>query len=121
MASVLEILVGVLYLMGAGFNALYTLRHSEQFYTDFVEEAWLRPARRWTERVIVPNGVPFTVLLILFQVVVGVSILTRGAAVTPALVVGGVFAALVAVFSSPGGAAGNLVLAAVQLVLAAIR
>lgn len=119
--SLLEILVGALYLVGAGFNTVYTLRHSEEFYTGFVEGAWLRPARRLTESVIVPNGVPFTVLLIAFQVAVGLSILTRGGAVTAALVVGGLFAAVVALFSSPGGAVGNLALAATQLALAAAR
>jgi len=41
--------------------------------------------------------------------------------VTPALVAGGIFAAVAALFSSPGGAVGNLALAAVQLVLAAVR
>ena len=121
MRTVLEILIGVLYLVGAGFNLVYTLRNGKEFYGGFVEGAWLPPARRFTESVVVPYSVPFTVVLVLFQVGVGLSILTRGGAVTPALVVGGVFAAVVALFSSPGGTLGNLVLAAIQLALAAAR
>ncbi|MDH3296283.1 MAG: hypothetical protein OER95_18340 [Acidimicrobiia bacterium] len=91
------------------------------WYTDFVEGAWFGPARRLTRSVVVPNGVLFTLTLIVFQVIVAVSILARGAAVAPALVAGGVFAAVVALFSSSGGAVGNLGLAALQRVLAAIR
>ncbi|MDH3293029.1 MAG: hypothetical protein OER95_01755 [Acidimicrobiia bacterium] len=121
MRSVLEILIGALYLVGAGFNVAYTLRHGDEFYLGFVNGAWLGPARRFTESMVVPNSRPFTVLLILFQLGVGFSILTRGGAVIPALVVGGVFAAVVALFSSPGGTIGNLALAIAQLVLAAAR
>ena len=119
MSAVFEILIGVLYVVGALFNSLYTLRHGEEFYTSFVEGAWLRPARRLTESIVVPNATLFTVVLIMFQLVVGVSILTRGWATVPALVAGGIFAAAVAAFSSPWGTAGNVSLAAVQLLLAA--
>jgi hypothetical protein len=117
LSSVFEILVGALYTLGTGFNSVYTLRHAEEFYTDFVEGAWFGPPRRLTRSVVVPNGVPFTLALIVFQMIVAVSILARGGAVTPALVAGGVFAAVVALFSSPGGAVGNLGLAALQLAL----
>lgn len=121
MRPVLEILVGALYLVGAGFNTIYTLRNGETFYTDFVSKSWLRPARRFTESVVVPNSVRFTILLITFQAVLGLAILTRSDAVTPALFVGGAFAAFIALFSSPRGVIGNLTLAAVQLALAAAR
>ena len=121
MSSVFEILIGALYLVGAAFNSVYTLRHGEEFYTGFVEGAWLRPARRLTESIVVPSATPFTVVLIMFQLVVGVSILTRDGAVVPALVAGGIFAAVVAAFSSPWGTVGNLGLAAVQLLLAGAR
>lgn len=84
MSSVLEILIAVLYLVGAVFNTVYTLRHGEEFYTDFVEKAWLRPARSLVES-------------------------------------GGMFAAVVALVSSPWGTVGNLALAAVQLLLAGLR
>lgn len=68
-----------------------------------------------------PHGVQVTVVLVVFQLLVGISILTRGGAATAALIVGGVFAAVIALFSSPGGAIGNVALAAAQFVLAAAR
>ena len=121
MRSVVEIMVGVLYLVGAGFNLVYTLRHAESFYTDFVKGAWLPPARRFVASLVVPNGVVFTLAVVAFQVAVGVAILSRGSAATSALVVGAVFAVVVSLFSSPGGTVGNLALAAIQLVLAGAR
>ncbi len=113
--------VGVLFVIGAIFNTSYTLRHSRAFYGEFADGAWLSPARSLTNELIVPNGVIFTVVLIGFQLSIGIAILTRGGAVEPALVIGGSFACLVALFSSPGGTVGNLALAAIQFALAAGR
>lgn len=113
--------MGVIFAVGAVFNTVYTLRHSGEFFAEFAEKAWLTPARSITSRLIVPNSVAFTVLLIVFQVTVAASIVSRGDAVGPALVVGGGFAATVALFSSPGGALGNVAAAAVQFTLAATR
>ena len=83
MRFVLEILVGALWLVGASFNAGFTLRHAEEFYTDFVEGAWVRPARRLTEWLVVPNAAPFTILLIGFQVAVGAAIQRRRPSIRP--------------------------------------
>ena len=46
-------------------------------------------------------------------------ILTRGDLVTAALIAGSVFSVLAALASSPGGTVGNVMLAAIQVVLAA--
>ncbi|MGI9649278.1 MAG: hypothetical protein ACR2OI_12235 [Acidimicrobiia bacterium] len=119
--SVLEIAVGALYAVGAVFNSVYTLRHTAELYGDFADGAWLSPAEWFIRRVVIPNGTLFTVLLIVFQATVAIAILTRGDLVKPALLVGGVFACVVALFSSPGGTAGNLVLAVIQFALVAFR
>lgn len=116
-----EIGVGVLYAIGALFNTVYTLRHGEDFYGSFATGAWLSPARRVVERVVLPNATLFTILLILFEATVAALILTRGEFVAPALIVGAAFAGLAALASSPGGTAGNLALSVVQIVLAASR
>jgi hypothetical protein len=110
-----------MYAVGAAFNTLYTLRHSGEFFSDFAEKAWLAPARSVISWLIVPDSVNVTVLLIAFQATVAAAILSRGDAVGPALVVGGCFATAVALFSSPGGTVGNVVLAVVQFILAAAR
>ena len=85
MRSVAEIAVGVLFAVGATFNATYTLRHGEEFFGEFAAKAWLRPAGRLVERVVLPRTTAFTALLIVFQVGVAVAVLSRGELVTPAL------------------------------------
>lgn len=119
--TVAEIGVGLLYGVGAVFNTVYTLRHGDEFYGSFAEGAWLSPARRFVDRVVLPHDTVFTVLLVLFQAVLAVLILTRGDVVTGALVAGAVFSVLAALASSPGGTVGTLVLAAIQIILAASR
>ena len=118
MRTAAEIAIGAIYAIGVGFHLLYTVRHSHEFYGDFADRAWFPPARSFTNTLIVPHGVVFTVCLIGFQASIAVAILSRGDAVVPALAIGGAFALIVALFSSPGGTAGNLVLAIVQFVLA---
>ena len=119
--SVAEIGVGLLYAAGAIFNAVYTLRNTERFYGTWADGAWSNHARSFIRDVVIPNGRLFTILLIAFQVAVAIAILARGAAVRPALLAGGSFALAVAFFSSPGGAVGNLTLAAIQYSLALTR
>ncbi len=119
--SAAEMGVGLLYTAGAVFNGVYTVRHSAEFYGTFADGAWLSPAEWFVRRLVIPNGAPFTVLLIAFQAAVAIAILSRGELVGPALLVGGGFAVVVAIFSSPGGTAGNLALAAIQFALAFTR
>lgn len=117
--TVAEIGLGVLFGIGAVFNAGSTLRHGDEFYGSFVDGAWFGPGRWIVDRVVRPNAVVFTVLLIAFQVAVATLILSRGELVTAALLAGGVFSTLAALASSPGGTASNLVLAAILFVLVA--
>lgn len=118
MQSALEIAVGVLFAVGAMFNAVYTLRHAQEFFEEFAAKAWVRPAGRLVERLVLPRTTAFTVLLIAFQVAVALAVFSRGELVTPALMAGGGFALVVALFSSPGGTVANLGLAALQFALA---
>ena len=71
--------------------------------------------------LIVPNARVFTIALVLFQFTVAVLIFQRGDFVTPTLVAGGFFALAAALASSPGGTAGNLLLAGIQFALALTR
>ncbi len=116
-----EVAFGAIYLIGAVFNSVWTMRHTDEFYGGFADGAWFGPARSLIRDVVIPNARVFTVALIVFQLAIGVLILTRGDLVTPALVAGGTFAGLAALASSPGGTAGNMILAALQFALAAAR
>jgi hypothetical protein len=119
--TVAEIAIGVLFAAGAVFNTVYTRSHSDEFYGSFADGAWLSPARSFINNVVLPNATVFTAVLIVFQVLVAIAILSRGDLVTAALYAGAAFAAVAALASNPGGTAGNLALAAIQLALALSR
>ena len=66
----------------------------------------------------VPHSVAVTILVIGLEAAVATAILTRGAAVGPALVVCGVFSIIGALSGSPGETVGCGALAAIHFMLA---
>ena len=119
--TVAELVIGVLYATGAGFQTFDTLRHSKKFYSDMADRAWIRPAETFIEKALLPNSFVITVLVATFQAAVAVAILTRGAWVGPALVAGGVFSIIGALTGSPAETVGYGVLAAIHFMLASAR
>ena len=109
--NIIEIGFGLLYLVGAVFNAAYTLRHGEAFYGSFAESALFVPVSTLIRNVVIPNSMLFTGLLIVCQVLVAYSILSRGTLVTPGLIAGAVFCFAVVPVSNIPGAAANLLMA----------
>lgn len=118
---VVESAFGVLYAVGAVFQAVYTLGHGEKFYGAFLEGAWHEPARRILRTLVLPHAKAFTLALILFEAAVAILILTRGDLATLGLFAGAAFCVVAATVSSPGGTVGNLAMAAIQLALATTR
>ena len=116
--TVAEIVIGVLYAIGAGRQALYVTRHSQEFYSDMADRAWLSPAGTFIKKVLLPNSVLITVLVAVFQAAVAIAILTRGAWVGPALVAGGVFSIVGALNGSPAETVGFGALAGIHFWLA---
>jgi hypothetical protein len=119
--NIIEIGFGVLFAIGAVFNALYTFSHGSEFFGSFAENAILAPARTLVRNVVIPNSKVFTVLMIVFQLAVAASILSRGALAGPGLIAGALFAFGAAWVSSPGGALANLAMAVVMAYLALTR
>ena len=119
--NIIEIGFGLLYLIGAIFNSLYTLRHGNEFYGSFADGAMLAPSREIIRRVVIPRARLFTGLLIAFQLLVALSILSRGNLVEPGLIAGATFCLAAAFVSNTPGAFANLLLAAVQTFLALTR
>jgi hypothetical protein len=118
--DVLEIGIGLVYLVGAIFNSAYTFRHGNEFYGGFAEGAWFAPSRKFVRNVVIPRSKVFTSLLIIFQLLVAFAILTRGPYVVYGLYAGVIFNLGAAVVSSIAGTLVNLVLAAVQFLLASL-
>ena len=116
--SLAEIAFGLLFAVGAVFNATYTRTHGAEFYGSWAAGAWWPPARSMFERVVIPNDRVVTIAIIALQVSVAAMILTCGELVVPGLIVGGAFASVAALVSSPRGAVGHLLLAAGMFALA---
>jgi hypothetical protein len=116
--NLVEIGFGVLYLIGAIFNSLYTFRHGDEFYGGFADKAILSPARILIQKVVIPHGSLFTISLIVFQLIVAYCILSRGPLVKPGLIAGAIFSFGVVLVSNAFGAVANLGMAIVQLYLA---
>lgn len=119
--TVLEVGIGLVYLIGAIFNTLYTRTHGEEFYGSFARGAWFKPARGLIDRYVIPNSRPYTYLLIAFQLLVALAILSRGPYVVYGLYAGALFNLGAAVVSNVPGAIAGLVLAAIQFLLAYSR
>ncbi len=100
--TVIEVVIGVFYAVGAGSQALWILPRGQKWYENMADRAWLPPAEVFIEKVLVPNSVTVTVLAAIFEAAVAIAILTRGAAVVPALIAGGVFSIVGALIGSPG-------------------
>ena len=116
-----ELTIGVLYAIGAVHQAFYVLQHSEQFYVNMADQAWLPPAQAFIERFLVPNSVAITVLVAVFEATLAIVILSRGAAVRPALIAGGVFSIAGALTGGPVETIGYGLLAVLHFWLAAKR
>ena len=116
-----EIVIGVLYAIGAAHQAFFVLPESTQFYVTMAAQAWIRPAQVFVEEFLVPNSTIVTVLVVGFEATLAITILSRGSAVRWALVAGGVFSVAGALTGSPAETLGFGLLAAIHFWLARER
>lgn len=119
--NIVEIGIGLLFLVGAIFNVSYTLRHGEEFFGSFAASAWFRPSRKLVRSVVIPQAKLFTILLVALQVSIAVTILSRGNLIQYGLIAGAVFCLAAVLVSNVPGALANLALAALQVFLAFTR
>ena len=119
--NIVEIGFGLLFLVGAIFNASYTLRHGEEFYGSFAASAWFRPARKLVRSLVMRHAKIFTSLLIVLQASIALMILSRGSLVEPGLIAGAAFSLAVVPVSSVPGAIAKFAMAAIQALLVFTR
>ena len=119
--NILEIGFGILYLIGAGFNLLYTWRHGAEFYGSFADKAMFGYAGQLIRQIVIPRAKLFTGLLIVFELLVALAILSRGSLVEIGLLAGAIFCFGVVFISNVPGAIANLMMSVVQLLLVFMR
>lgn len=121
MRDILEIGFGIVYMLGAGFNFAYTRKHGEKFYTSFAEGTWFAPAGWFIYKFVIPRPEIFTSTLILFQLFVGIALLSQGPYVGLGLLAGTAFCMYAAFVSNVRGAVANLAMAVLQFYLATMQ
>jgi hypothetical protein len=119
--TIFEVGLGVFYMIGAGFNFAYTRKHGQEFYGGFAEGAWFTPAKWFINKFVIPSPGMFTTTLILFQLFVGIALLSQGAYVELGLLAGTAFCMYAVFVSNVPGAIANLALAVLQFYLASAR
>jgi hypothetical protein len=119
--NILVISIGAFYLIGAAFNFFYTRQHGEKFYAGFAESTWFAPSNWFIQRFVLPNPGIFTVTLILFQLFVGIALVSQGPFVSFGLLAGTAFCLYAVFVSNVPGAIANLALAVVQFWLASAQ
>lgn len=119
--NIIEIGFGIIYMIGAGFNFSYTRKHEEEFFGGFARNTWFPPAGWFIQKFVIPNPRIFTVTLVLFQLFVGIALLSRGPYVGLGLLAGTAFCMYAVFVSNVPGAIANLVMAVIQFYLASTR
>jgi hypothetical protein len=115
--NIFEIGFGIIFLISAVFNTLYTYRNGEEFYGSFADKALLIPAKKLIENVVIPRNKLFTILMVAFLLSLAISILSRGPLVGPGLIAGALFAFGAVFVSNRGGMIVNLVMAVILFFL----
>lgn len=117
--AIAEIVIGVLYALGTIHQGFFVFRSSEDFYLTMAERAWMEPAEAFIENVLIPNSLIVTILVVVFQGLLAVAILSRGSFVAPALIAGGIFSLIGAFTGNPTETIGYVGLAGMHFWLAA--
>jgi hypothetical protein len=117
--TIAELVIGVLYALGTIHQGLFVLRSSEDFYLTMADRAWIEPAKEFIRSFLVPNSLIITVLVVVFQGLLAIAILSRGPLVAPALVAGGIFSLVGAFTGNPAETIGYVGLAGIHFWLAA--
>jgi len=69
--------IGIAYLAAASFNTTYTLSHTSEL-DGYAEGAWFAFLTDFMRDVFIPNATVFMVLVIVFEIAVGLLIMSRG-------------------------------------------
>ena len=78
--NVWRAIVGLAYLTAAVFNAIYTLPRSDEL-DGYADGAWFGFLGDFIRDVFMPNGVIFMTAVIVFEILVGVMVLSNGRSV----------------------------------------
>jgi hypothetical protein len=118
--NILRFIFGIIYLGGAIANITLTALNSPQSYYSFADAALIPFYRQAWEILVIPNILLFIVLLIIFELFLGLLFITRRRLLKIALALGAIFCLGTVPFSLQVLST-NLPLGIIQLVLLFIK
>ncbi len=114
--NVWRAVVGLAYLAAAGFNTAYTLPRSDEL-DGYADGAWFGFLGDFMRDVFMPNGAAFMSAVIIFEIAVGILVLSSGRAVDVGVTASVLWVLAVLPFLAWPYLLTNLVLAPVQGIL----
>jgi hypothetical protein len=112
-----RIIVGIFYLISAGFNLFHTINHTEYLWIVCLENVRFSLQKEFLERLIIPNETIIILLIVSLEIMMGVLILTQGIYVKIGLILGILWVLFVAQFLPMTDIIGHIILGCIQALL----
>ncbi len=112
-----RIILGIFYLISAGFNLFHTINNTEYLWIVCLENVRFSLQKEFLERLIIPNETIVILLIVALEIVMGVLILTQGTYVKIGLILGILWVLFVAQFLPMNDIVGHIILGGIQALL----
>jgi len=112
-----RICIGVFYLVSSVFNLFHTINNTQYLWTVCLENVRFSFQKDFLEQFVIPNEKLIVLLIVAFEVIVGVFILSKGISVKIGLILGILWVLFVAPFLPLGDILGHLILGILQALL----
>ena len=116
LSNIVRIILGIIYLMGAMINLRFALL-TPGIYQTFADFAVIALYKTLWSSIVMPNITIWLLLVVVFEIIVGIFVLNKGSFVKIGLMGGIVFNLMLIPFWWSGWALINLLLALVQIIL----
>ncbi len=115
--NVARICLGIFYLVSCIFNLFHTLHNSQYLWTVCLENAHFSFYKEFLKQIVIPNEKLIILLIVAFEFIVGVLILSEGFFVKIGLILAILWVLFITPFLPLGDILGHLVLGTLQAIL----
>jgi hypothetical protein len=112
-----RICLGIFYLVAGLFNLFHTIHNTQYLWTVCLENAHFSFYKEFLKQIVIPNETLIILLIVVFEFIVGVLILSEGFFVKIGLILAILWVMFVAPFLPLGDIMGHLVLGIFQVLL----
>ena len=112
-----RIILGIFYLISAGFNLFHTINNTEYLWIICLENVRFPLQKEFLEILIIPNEKIIILLIVTLEIVMGVLILSQGPYVKIGLILGILWVLFVAQFLPMDDIIGHIILGCIQALL----